>query len=312
MTDPQERPRLGVVFPQTEIEADPTAIRRYAEGVAELGFDHFLIYDHVTSVDPGVHQDFVEIAHADGATSPRPYSIDDPFHELFVLMGYLAGVCDLELVSGVLVLPQRQTALVAKQAAQVDLLTGGRLRVGVGIGWNRLEYRSLGMDFGTRAARLEAQIGVLRDYWTARTASTATAQDWAEGVGIVPRPVQTPIPIWIAGGAPPALRRVGRLGDGWLPVTVDPRQLHDAWADVRRAAEAAGRDPGALGLQGRLPVAGAPGQVPEQLTAWSELGATHVAIDTMRAGLHGVDAHLGALAAVVDQLPGGVRGGDHA
>src|SRR3954471_23301553 len=147
--------QIGAVFPQTEIGADVGAVRAYAERVAELGFAHVLVYDHVLGADPSIHQGWA-----------GPYDIDTTFHEPFVLFGFLAALTSLELVTGVIILPQRQTALVAKQAAEVDILTGGKLRLGVGIGWNDVEYEALGMDFATRGKRMSEQIPLLRRLWT--------------------------------------------------------------------------------------------------------------------------------------------------
>jgi probable F420-dependent oxidoreductase len=293
--------QLGAVFPQVEIEPDPGAIRAYAQAVEALGFTHLVVYDHVTSVDPTVHHDFAERAHRAGATSAKPYDLDDTFHEVMVLFGFLAAACRLELVSGVLVLPQRQTALVAKQAAEVDVLTGGRLRLGVGVGWNAIEFRSMGRDFGERGRRIERQIQLLRRYWADATVRFDEGDDWADGIGLAPRPVQRPIPIWIgAGNTPRALRRVGRLGDGWLPVDVDPDVLGPQIEAVRAAAAEADRDPQAIGVQGR--VEGWGDDAVERVEAWRALGATHLAVNTMRRGLRGADAHIAALQEVAAAL----------
>jgi probable F420-dependent oxidoreductase len=297
--------RLGVVFPQVEIEADPAAVRRYAEAVEEMGFEHILVYDHVTGVDPAVHQEFGSVARAGGATSAKPYDVHDSFHEVMVLMGFLAACTSMELVTGVLVIPQRQTALVAKQAAEVDVLSGGRLRLGVGVGWNRIEFRSMGFDFEARGRRIDHQIELLRRYWSEPTVRAGTGDDWAEGVGLMPRPAQQPIPLWIgAGPTRRALERVGRLGDGWLPVGVDPAALGEQLETIRGAAHDAGRDPGAIGIQGRLETAAArdPGVVRTELDKWRALGATHVALNTMRCGLQGADEHVAALRGLVSEL----------
>jgi probable F420-dependent oxidoreductase len=289
--------RVGAVFPHTEIEPDAAAVRAWAVAVAELGFDHVLAYDHVTGVDPAVHAGHTAAAHAAGATSARPYDVTDRFHEVMVLLGFIAGICPaLGLLSGVLVLPQRQTALVAKQAAEVDLLSEGRLRLGVGVGWNAIEQRSLGQYFSLRGRRIDEQIELLRLYWTEPTVRFSGGFDWADGVGIAPLPPQRPIPIWLAGGSSPrALARVGRLGDGWLPVGTDPRELHAQLELVRVAATAAGRDPSSLGLQGRMRAVGEPAQLASELGEWRALGATHVALDTMRCGLEGAEQHVAAL-----------------
>lgn len=294
--------RLGVVFPQVEIEADAGAIRAYGEAIEELGFDHVLVYDHVTGVDPAVHAEFADLAHRSGATSATPYDVDDTFHEVMVLLGFLAGVCSLELVTGVLVLPQRQTPLVAKQAAEVDVLSGGHLRLGVGIGWNELEYRSMGREFRTRGARIDEQVSLLRRFWTERTVRFGSEEHWADGVGIAPPPIQRPIPIWIgAGDSARALERVGRIGDGWLPVGVEPSRLHESLVRIRDAARTAGRPVDSIGIQGRLERAAAMDAetLGSYLGEWRELGATHLALNTMRCGLHGAQAHIDALSRLV-------------
>jgi len=147
--------QIGVVFPQTEIGADPAVIRAFAAGAEELGYAHLIAYDHVLGADPEGHPGW-----------SGPYDVDTTFHEPFVLMGYLAAVTSLELVTSILILPQRQTALVAKQAAEVDLLTEGRLRLGVGLGWNPVEYEALGKDFTDRGRRMTEQVRLLRLLWT--------------------------------------------------------------------------------------------------------------------------------------------------
>ena len=295
--------QLGVVLPQTEIEADPGAIRAFAQGIESLGAEHVTIYDHVVGVDTSVHHDWAALARRDGATSAKPYDVDDAFHEVMVLMGYLAGVCSLELCTGILVLPQRQTALVAKQAAEVDVLTNGRLRLGVGIGWNRVEFTALGHDFTKRSARFERQIELLRRYWTQRSVDDDGVDGVVRGVGLAPPPVQRPIPIWLAGGSDRALERVGRLADGWLPVSVAPVAVRPAVEIVRRSAAAAGRDPAAIGIEGRLPCGGP--DLDAAVAAyreWMALGATHVSLNTMNAGLFGADSHLAAASRVIGAL----------
>jgi probable F420-dependent oxidoreductase len=179
--------RVGAVFPQTELGGDVGAVRAYGQGVEDLGYRHVLAYDHVVGADPAVHTGW------DG-----PYDIDTTFHEPFVMFGYLAAATTaLEFVTGVIILPQRQIALVAKQAAEVDLLTQGRFRLGIGIGWNAVEYDALGEDFSTRGARSEEQIELLRRLWTERSVTFDGRFDSFKGAGIAPLPVQRPIPVWI-------------------------------------------------------------------------------------------------------------------
>src|SRR3954469_2904963 len=150
--------QIGVVFPQTEIGADVGAVRAYADAVTALGYRHILAYDHVLGADPAVHQGWA-----------GPYDVSTTFHEPFVLFGFLAAITSVELVTGIIILPQRQTALVAKQSAEVDLLTGGRLRLGVGLGWNAVEYEALGKDFHDRGRRMGEQVDLMRRLWTERS-----------------------------------------------------------------------------------------------------------------------------------------------
>jgi probable F420-dependent oxidoreductase len=279
--------RIGAIFPQNEIGADPVAIRAFAEGVAELGFDHILVYDHVVGADPAAHPGWSGF-----------YTHRDQFHEPMVLFGYLAAVSQLELVTGVVILPQRQTVLVAKQAAQVDLLTGGRFRLGVGIGWNAVEYEALGEPFETRGRRLEEQVALLRRLWTEPVVTFAGADHRVTGAGLAPLPVQQPIPVWIGGSAPAALQRAGRIADGWMPQVSPGPKLDAALAEVRAGAESMGRDADALGMEGRIRVGDSDvDRIAARGADWRAAGASHVTLHTMGAGCAGVDDHLAALRA---------------
>ena len=200
--------QLGVIFPQVEMGVDPVAIRDYAQAVEQMGYTHLAVYDHVLGAGTTTRPDW-----------RGPYTSESLFHEPLVLFGYLAGCTrGLELVTEVIILPQRQTALVAKQAAEVDVLSGGRLRLGVGIGWNDVEYEVLGEDFHTRGRRVSEQIAVLRALWTQEVVTFEGKWHRITEAGINPLPVQRPIPIWMGGGrAESALRRIARLADGWFP-----------------------------------------------------------------------------------------------
>ncbi len=278
--------RIGVVFPQTELGSDPGAVRAYAQAVTELGYDHLLVYDHVLGADPAVHTGW------DG-----PYDVDTTFHEPFVLFGFLAALTPIELVTGILILPQRQTALVAKQAAEVDLLTGGNFRLGVGVGWNRVEYDALGQDFTTRGGREDEQIGLLRRLWTERSVTFEGDHDQIVGAGLAPLPIQRPIPIWLGCASAPAFRRAGRLADGWFPMMYPGPELDAARAILDEAARAVGRDPTSIGLEGRLTMGSSrPEVVAERVDGWRAAGATHLTLNTMKAGLPDVDAHISVLA----------------
>jgi probable F420-dependent oxidoreductase len=276
--------RIGAVFPQTELGHDTGAVRTWAQEVERSGFQHVLVYDHVLGADPAVH-----------APWKGPYDVRTTFREPFVLFGYLAALTSLELVTGVIILPQRQTALVAKQAAEVDLLTGGRFRLGVGIGWNRVEYQSLGKDFGNRGRRSEEQIALLRRLFTEPSVTFEGADEQVVGAGISPLPGQRPIPIWIGGSSPRAYARIGRLADGWFPQMAPGPALDEARGSVEQAARAAGRDPAGIGLEGRVSYAGDLEAALAALETWRAVGATHVSVNTMGAGLSGVDEHLAVL-----------------
>ncbi|ORB72423.1 LLM class F420-dependent oxidoreductase [Mycobacterium scrofulaceum] len=283
--------RIGVVFPQTELGGDPAVVRAYGEGVEGLGFTHILAYDHVVGADPTVHRGW------DG-----PYDIDSTFHEPFVVFGYLAAITSLELVTGVIILPQRQTALVAKQAAEVDLLTGGRFRLGVGLGWNAVEYEALGEKFGNRGKRSEEQIELMRRLWTERSVTFDGRYHTVTAAGLAPPPVQRPIPVWIGAASDRGLERAGRLADGWFPMTAPGPGLEHAREQVRRAAAAVGRDPASLGMEGRVSWTGDPDKTAAGIAAWRAAGATHLSVNTMNAGLATVDDHLAALERVAADL----------
>jgi probable F420-dependent oxidoreductase len=284
--------RIGVVFPQTEIGGDPGAVRAYAEGVEQLGFTHVLAYDHVLGADPEVHPGW-----------SRPYDLESTFHEPFVLFGYLAAFTSLDFATGIVILPQRQTALVAKQAAEVDILCGGRLRLGVGLGWNDVEYEALGKTFSDRGRRVEEQVELLRRLWTERSVTFQGTYEHVTGAGLAPLPVQRPIPVWFGAQSPPAYRRAGRLGDGWLPQVPPGPKLDEARAIVDQAARDAGRDPAALGMEGRV-TWGDKGvdKLAEQVGRWSAAGASHVSVNTMGAGLATVDDHLRVLGEIAGAL----------
>ncbi len=285
--------RIGAIFPQLEIGSDPVAIRDYAQAVEGMGYRHILIYDHVLGAAVAQRPDW-----------RGPYTHESQFHEPFVLYGYLAGLTRaIELVTGVIILPQRQTALVAKQAAEVDVLSGGRLRLGVGVGWNAVEFEGLGEDFGTRGARIEEQIAVMRALWTEPVVTFEGRWHRIPEAGINPLPTQRPIPVWIGGMAETVLRRTGRIGDGWFPQRPPDGELRAMIERLHGYAREAGRAPGAIGIEGRLSVA----QVPESgwadyARAYRDLGATHMGVNTMGAGLASPQDHIAALRRVQEAI----------
>jgi len=276
--------QIGVTFPQNEIGADPAAIREYVQAVEGLGYSHLIIYDHVLGADP---------THRPGW---RGYTHTDMFHEPFVLFGYIAALTALELVTAVIILPQRQTALVAKQAAEVDVLTGGKLRLGIGVGWNPVEYEALGMDFHTRGRVVEEQIEVLRLLWSQPVVSYKGRYHTITEAGLNPLPVHRSIPIWTGGSTDVLLRRTARVGDGWFPLGRPDEQMRETVEKLRVYMKEAGRDPSTLGIEARVNCSD--GDVDEQVRqtrVWQELGATHISINTMGAGFTSLAQHLDAI-----------------
>jgi probable F420-dependent oxidoreductase len=281
---------IGVVYPQIELGGDPDAVRRIGRAVEELGFDHLEAYDHVLGA-----------VHADRAPElTGPYTEHDPFHDPFVMFAYLAGITErIGFATGVLVLPQRQTALVARQAADVDLLSGGRFRLGVGVGWNHVEYEALGQDFRTRGAREEEQIELLRRLFTEPVVDFSGRFDRVDRAALVPKPAR-PIPIWLGGSGEKAFDRAARLADGFIffggdDAVADWTRLRDRVQSLGRSAEGFGADYVAL------PGAGIGGLTAE-VDAWRQAGGTHVSVVTMGLGLDSVDAHVDYLATVADAL----------
>jgi probable F420-dependent oxidoreductase len=278
--------KIGIIFPQTEIGPDPWAVLDYAQAAEEMGYAHLVAYDHVLGADPSQHPGW-----------QGPYTHEHQFHEPFVLFSFLAAVTkSIELATGILILPQRQTALVAKQAAEVDVLSQGRLRLGVGLGWNQVEYEALGEDFHTRGRRVTEQITVLRALWTQPVLTFHGRWHTIVGAGIKPLPVQRPIPIWMGGGAGPVLKRVGRLADGWIPRWPPNDRLRQSIETVRQFAREAQRDPNAIGIEGRINYgSGDESTWSQELKAWQAVGATHLDLNTMGAGLRTPQQHIEAI-----------------
>lgn len=275
---------LGAVFPQTEIGDDPAAIRDFAQAVEAMGLTHLLIYDHVVGADPSRFGD-----------RQVPYTKDSMFHEPFVTLGYLAAsTTSIELVTGVIILPQRQTVLVAKQAAQVDVLSGGRLRLGIGTGWNHVEYEALNENFHNRGKRQEEQVALLRDLWANEVVDFEGTWHTVHQAGINPRPKRT-IPIWFGGAHPALIDRAARIGDGWMP-QVPADEAAAAVADILDRREAAGHPRTGFGIQVQARLReGDPDQWAETAASWRAAGATHMSATSMNAGLDGLKAHLQAI-----------------
>jgi len=269
--------KIGVVLPQTEIGNDPVAIKAYAEAVEGMGFTHILVFDHVLGANP---------ARPGGWKGP--YTYRHGFHEPFVLFGFLAAATRrVELVTGIVILPQRQTALVAKQAAAVDVLSGGRLRLGVAVGWNPVEFEALGEDFTTRGRRIEEQIEVMRALWTRELVTFTGKQHRISDAGINPLPVQRPIPIWMGGESEVVQRRMARIADGWMP-HFRPGAPAQAVVDrLHGLVREAGRDPKAFGIEGRIALSQV-GQAEwsKELEGWRAMrGISHLCVHTGGMGL---------------------------
>jgi len=230
---------LNALFPTRDIGTDPTKIRDWAQAAEDMGYNCIEVADHVFG------------AAARGDWKPT-YSEHDPFHETFTTLAFLAAVTkQIKLCSGVLILPQRQTGVVAKQAAEVDILSGGRLRLGVGVGWNHVEYEALGMEWKTRGARQSEQIEVMRKLWTEDLVSFEGRFHKLESVNLLPAPVQRPIPIWFGGSSDAVIKRAARIGDGYMPIMA-PEVAEPKIAMLFEHMQSLGRDPKNFGLEGWL------------------------------------------------------------
>jgi probable F420-dependent oxidoreductase len=284
--------QIGAVYPQIELGGDPAAVRRIGLAVEELGFDYLLAYDHVLGA-----------VHADRTRQlPGPYTEHDPFHDPFVMFAYLAAITErLQFATGVLILPQRQTALVARQAADLDLLSGGRLRLGVGIGWNHVEYEALGQQFRTRGARQEEQLGLLRRLFTEPVVDFSGRFDRIDRAALVPRPTR-PVPIWLGGASEAAYDRAARLADGFIFIGGDIDRTIDAWKRLRDRVGTAGRPVHEFGAEYVVRPRGGPGELSAEIDAWREAGGTHFSVVTMGLGLDSIDGHVDYFRSVASAL----------
>jgi len=278
--------KIGLVYPQTEYGNDPSAIKDYALTAEELGFNHILTYEHVLGANPAREGNF-----------EGPYTSEDPFLSPFLLFSYMAGVTQrLEFTTGILILPQRQTALVAKQAATLDVLSNGRLRLGVGVGWNKIEYQALNEDFHVRGQRVEEQIKLLRLLWTQPLVEFEGRWDNIPDAGINPLPIQKPIPIWIGGWAEPVLKRVANLSDGWMPMVKNTQEAQAILKRIDRYLSEAGRTRDDIGIEARISYGdGNPESWIKSIKDWDSIGATHISINTMNCGFTTPEQHLAAV-----------------
>ena len=286
--------KVGVIFPQTECGSDVGAIAEFVRAVETMGFDHLFVADHVLGADPRVH------SHPSLAN----YSHESVVHESLTLMAYFAAITRrITLATGILILPQRQTVLVAKQAAEIDVLSGGRLRLGIGVGWNAVEFEALNESFENRGRRSAEQVAVMRALWTQQVVDFRGEFHRIDHAGLNPMPIQRPIPVWFGVGSrdhavPPeaALRRIARLADGWSPNFTPDGSGRALVARVHGYAREAGRDPERLLLEGRIRLTGqSPDGWKNQVDAWKAIGATSVIAEPRGAGLKFPEGHLDVL-----------------
>jgi probable F420-dependent oxidoreductase len=278
--------RFGVVYPQIEFPSDHAAIKEYAQTAEGLGYHHIIAYDHVLGANP----------ERLGGWS-GPYTFRNQFQEPFVFFAYLAGLTkSIEFTTSVIILPQRQTALVAKQAAELDVLSGGRLRLGVGLGWNAVEYQALSENFHTRGRRIEEQVRLLKLLWTQELVTFDGRWHKVSDAGINPLPIQRPIPIWFGGHSEQQLQRAAQLADGWMPNYRTPVDAAPSLQRLQGYLSAAGRTGLPFGLEARLPYGdGSPATWRQLIQGWQGLGVTHISINTMGFGFDRPHQHLAAI-----------------
>ena len=286
--------QIGAVFPHNEIGTDPGAIKAFAQGVESLGISHLLIYDHVLGADPDREGGF-----------RGPYDKDVAFHEPFTTFAFIAAVTEkLEMITTVMILPQRQTVLAAKQAAEVALLSNNRFRLGVGVGWNEVEYVGLNETFTNRGRRQAEQVEVMRKLWSEDSLDYTGDYHRIDKASINPRPSQ-PIPVWFGGSAPALLDRVARLGDGWIPLMGANDKAQACIDTIKATREAAGLSFDNFGIQAQAQYAGGSAERwQKHAQAWQDMGCTHIAIATHNAGPTDVDGHLSRIREYQDAISG--------
>jgi len=287
------RMKIGAVYPQTEFPSDPGALTAFAQAIEGMGYRHFLAYDHVLGAGRATRPDWA-----------GPYDADSRFHEIFVLMAFVAAVTErVELVTGVVILPQRQTALVAKQAASVDVLSGGRMRLGIGVGWNPVEYEGLGKEFADRGARSEEQIQLMRALWAENPTTFHGKWESVVDAGINPLPVARSIPVWLGGYVEATLKRAARMADGWFPWTEPDAEMEGMLERLREYTVAAGRAADAVKLEPQLNVGrGTAREWSAFIQRWTDLGATQFCLSTLGNGFSTPDQHLAALERAAREL----------
>lgn len=285
--------KIGIIFPQTEFGADPAAIRDFAQTADDLGFSHISAYDHVLGANPNRPGGWKGV-----------YTFEDPFHEPMALFSFMAAVTErVSFLTSAIALPQRQTVLAAKQAATLDVLSGGRLRLGIGLGWNQVEFTALGENFQNRGRRIEEQVELMRSLWTQPLIEFSGQWHEVPDAGINPLPVQRPIPIWFGGRADAALRRIARLGNGWIPNLRTIENTLPHLEKLQKYLSEAGRSDEDFGIEASIHYReGDPERLSELLRNWSDNGATHIGLNTMHSRLRGPDDHMGAMRAFASAI----------
>jgi len=278
--------KIGIVFPQIEFGNDTEAIRAYAQTAEDLGYSHILAYDHILGANPDRPEPW-----------QGPYTYKDPFHEPFLLFSYMAALTQtIKFVTGILILPQRETALVAKQAAELDVLSNGRFRLGVGNGWNKVEYIGQNQDFHTRGKRIEEQVDVLRQLWQNDLITYKGQYHHIPDAGLNPLPIQQPIPIWFGGHADAVLKRIGRIGDGWFPNYKTARDAQPSLDKLDEYLAENGRSRANIGIEPRIHYGdGNPDTWKKSLADWQTVGATHITLNTMYLGFDTPAKHIQAM-----------------
>lgn len=285
--------KIGVIFPQIEFGNDTTAIRDYAQTAEALGYTHILAYDHILGANPDRSEPW-----------QGPYTYKDPFHEPFLLFSYMAALTQIiEFVTGILILPQRETALVAKQAAELDVLSNGRFRLGIGNGWNKVEYISQNQNFHTRGKRIEEQVDVLRQLWQNDLITYQGQWHHIPDAGLNPLPVQQPIPIWFGGHADAVLQRIGRLGDGWFPNYKTAESAQPSLDKLDTYLAENGRSRADIGIEAKIHYgAGNPETWQQLITDWHSAGITHITLNTMYLGFDTPTKHIQAIRQFADHI----------
>jgi probable F420-dependent oxidoreductase len=279
--------RIGAVFPQTEAGTDIGAVTDYIQNVESLGFDHVLAFDHVLGAN----------------ASSRPgwsgaYQHTDSFYEPMTFYSYVAAITSrLELATGVIILPQRQTALFAKQSATLDLISGGRLRLGIGTGWNQVEYEALGENFHNRGKRSEEQIDLLRKLWSQELVTFEGKFHTVTDAGLNPLPPGRSIPIWFGGMADPVLERVAKIGDGWLPLGSPNDKLKISFDTLKKYLDQNSKSMSDIGVEAMISLKNSDSDtdIRKDLSSWAEMGTTHISINTMNCGLKFPGEHIKAI-----------------